>query len=164
MSDIESALRSFAFEPGLDMWEAEAFVPFWGGPVPVRSAAPAGGPPRGQSQIPGAILTYQGDLRSRIEESLFAYYKQKVEGTAGCFERGVDGTAQRAPKLHGPGEVWGLPSAIAVYIPACSAAENEAVFELHMDCSRDADHGLCVLTRDWRVAKIAGQMDCKGGV
>jgi hypothetical protein len=164
MIDIEGVLRSFAFEPGLDMWEAEVFVPFWGGPIPVRIAAPAGGPSRRQAQILEAILSYQGDLRSQIEESLFAYYKQKVEGTAGYFERGVDVTAQRAPKLHGSGEVWGLLSAIAVYIPACSAAANEAVFELHMDCSWDADHGLCVRIRDWRVAKIAGQMDCKGGV
>src|SRR4051794_13858983 len=105
------------------MWEAELFVPFWGGTMPVRIAAPAGGPSRQQSQILGAILSYQGDLRSQIEMGLFAHYKQKVEGTKGYFERGVDVTAQRAPKLHASAEVWGLLSAMGVYVPASCVAE-----------------------------------------
>jgi hypothetical protein len=131
--DIEGILRGFAFEPGLDMWEAGLFVPFWGGPIPTRIAAPAGGPSSRQSHILEGILSYPGDLHNQIEVSLFAYYKQKVEGTAGYFERGVDVTLQRAPKLHESGEVWGLLSAVAVYIPALFTSEDEAVFELHMD-------------------------------
>src|SRR2546421_12900923 len=100
MVNFDDVLRCFSYEPGLDLWEAELFVPFWGEAVPVRIAAPAAGPSRHQADILGEILNYQDDLRSRVEGGLFAYYKQKVEGTTGYFERGVDVTAQRAPRLE----------------------------------------------------------------
>src|ERR1700722_21021540 len=100
MVNFDDILPGFSFEPGLDLWEAELFVPFWGGSVPVRIGAPATGPSRRQAGILGEILNYQDDLRSRLEENLFGYYKQKVEGTTGYFERGVDVTAQRAPRLE----------------------------------------------------------------
>jgi hypothetical protein len=164
MATSENSLHGFVFEPGLEMWEGERLVPFWGNAIPIRIAAPATGPSRRQREILAAILNYQGDLHSRIEEAVFAHYKQHVEGTTGYFERGVDVTAQRAPTLQRADEVWGLLSDRAIYIPAFRAEGSELVFELHMDCSWDKDHGLCVLIRAWQVAKVAGQMDCKGGL
>jgi hypothetical protein len=164
MAPSEQAPDGFLFEPGLGLWEGERFVPSWGGNLPVGMAAPAAGPSRRQRDVLEALLAYQGDLRGRVEEAVYAHYERHVEGTTGYFERGVDVTARRAPALRQANEVWALLSAPAVYIPAFRAGGTEVVFELHMDCAWDADHGLCVLIRGWRVVKVAGQSDCKGGL
>jgi hypothetical protein len=111
MSTPEELLRGFTFEPGLDQWETERQVPCWGGTLPVRIAAPAGGPSPQQVEVLRAVLARPGDLRGEVEQAVFGYYKQNVEETTGYFERGADVTALRAADLHRPG----LPCAHTIW-------------------------------------------------
>src|SRR5262245_8637586 len=162
MSTADELLSGFVFDPRLAWWEAERHVPCWGDTLPVQIAAPAGGPSPRQVAVVRAALTFPGDLRAAAEPALFEYYKREVEGTTGYVEGGVDVTAQRAPQLQNPSEVWGLLHDFRIYIPSLREGRSEIILELHAECSWDEDHGLCVLFRDWQAALVAGQMDCRG--
>jgi hypothetical protein len=163
MSTDEELLRDFLFEPGLDWWEAERHVPCWGGSLPVRIAAPAAGPSARQIAVLRALLSHPGNVRGEVKRAVFDHYKAEVEGTWGYTEKGVDVTDLRAPRLQAPAEIWKLLRTFSVFIPALREGRTEIVFEIHLECSWDADHGLCVLFRDWRAAEVAGQTDCQGG-
>ena len=89
-------MAEFAFEPGLEQWDAEREVPGWSGILPIRIEAPASGPSRRQMDVLQAILAYPGDLRSEAERLIFDHYKRDVEGTTGYTERGIDVTHLRA--------------------------------------------------------------------
>jgi hypothetical protein len=162
MTADEDLLRGFAFEPGLDQWEAERHVPGWGGVLPVRIAAPSSGPSALQREVLRAVLASPHDFREEFARAVFDHYKAAVEGTFGYTEKGIDVTALRAPRLGEPAQIWQLLHGFALFLPALREGGTDIVFEIHLDCSWDADHGLCVLFRNGRAVTVAGQMDCRG--
>ena len=58
--------------------------------------------------------------------------------------------------------MWRLLGSFSIFIPTLRADGSGIVFEVHLECSWDRDHGLCVLFRDWVAESVAGQTDCRG--
>jgi hypothetical protein len=154
MSSADDLLAPFVFEAALGLWEAELFVPLWGGRLPVWLDAPAAGPSARQVATLRAVLAYPESLRGPIAEALLAHYRDDW----GC----VTPSLGRAPALQSADEVWPAMSDFTLYIPAFRSEAGGAAFEVHMSSRWDEDHGLCVLLRDWAVVRVAGQMDCRG--
>jgi len=154
MGDADDLLVGFSFEPGLDWWEADVFVPLWGDRLPVRIAAPASGPSPRQRDTLRSVLRHPANLRPAVGEALRAYYTDEWE----C----VTPSLGPAPPLGSADDVWPAMSAFALFIPDFRSPSGPVVFEVHMDSRWDEDHGLCVLFRDWAVAGVEGQTDCRG--
>jgi len=154
MSSADDPLAPFVFDAALGWWEADLPVPLWGGQLSVLLDAPAAGPSARQVATLRAVLAYPESLRGPIGEALLAHYRDEW----GC----VTPSLGPAPTLQSADEVWAAMSGFALYIPAFRSEVGPVAFEVHMDSQWDEDHGLCVLIRDWAVARVAGQMDCHG--
>ena len=154
MSSTEDLLTPFVFDAALGWWEAELPVPLWGSRLPVLLDGSAAGPSPRQVAALRAVLAYPESLRGPIGEALLAHYRDDW----GC----VTPSLGPAPTLQSADEVWAAMSGFALYIPAFRSEVGPVAFEVHMDSQWDEDHGLCVLIRDWAVARVAGQTDCHG--
>jgi hypothetical protein len=150
-----SLLQSFTFEPRLDLWSGELNVPWWAGTLPARFEAPATGPSAEQAVIAAALIAYQGDVRAEMERAVFEHYEDVL-----AYLDPRDVREPNTPKLGGPQEIWRLLRDFEIFIPPRS--KPGLVFEMHLECSWDRDHGLCVLFREWIAVAVAGQMDCGG--